>query len=152
MRKFVLIFVATVISAAAYAVDFRLRDFDGGDFRISQVKTELTLVFLYNSDCDVCKKGASQIEHSAVVDSLMAAHRLRVVSVAMFEDGDGWKRKAVTFPQSWRHCSDAYDELLEGDALEFETVPAYFVLDGGHDVVAADISFTAVERFLKEKL
>ena len=48
--------------------------------------------------------------------------------------------------------SDAYDELMEGDALVFETVPAYFVLDAAHEVVASDVSFSAVERFLKEKL
>ena len=152
MRIFITFLLATVIGATAYAVDLRLRDFNGDDFRIAQVKTELTLVFLYNSDCDACRKGAAQIEKSATVNSLTTAKKLKVVSVAMFEDGDGWKRKAATFPDSWKHCSDAYDELMEGDALEFETVPAYFVLDAAHEVVASDVSFSAVERFLKEKL
>ena len=136
----------------AYAAGIKLRDYNGDDFRLSDVKTEMTLVFLYNSDCDACRKGAAQIEQSAVVDSLMAAKRLKVVSVAMFEEGDGWKRKAATFPESWRHCSDAYDEILEGDDLPFETVPAYFVLDASHNVVASSISFSAVQRFLKGKL
>lgn len=152
MRIFITFLLATVIGATAYAVDFRLRDFNGDDFRIAQVKTELTLVFLYNSDCDACRKGAAQIEKSATVNSLTTAKKLKVVSVAMFEDGDGWKRKAATFPDSWKHCSDAYDELMEGDALVFETVPAYFVLDAAHEVVASDVSFSAMERFLKEKL
>ena len=152
MRIFITFLLATVIGATAYAVDFRLRDFNDDDFRIAQVKTELTLVFLYNSDCDACRKGAAQIEKSATVNSLTTAKKLKVVSVAMFEDGDGWKRKAATFPDSWKHCSDAYDELMEGDALVFETVPAYFVLDAAHEVVASHVSFSAVERFLKEKL
>ena len=152
MRIFITFLLATVIGATAYAVDFRLRDFNDDDSRIAQVKTELTLVFLYNSDCDACRKGAAQIEKSATVNSLTTAKKLKVVSVAMFEDGDGWKRKAATFPDSWKHCSDAYDELMEGDALVFETVPAYFVLDAAHEVVASDVSFSAVERFLKEKL
>ena len=43
-------------------------------------------------------------------------------------------------------------KTMEGDALVFETVPAYFVLDAAHEVVASDVSFSAVERFLKEKL
>ena len=60
MRIFITFLLATVIGATAYAVDFRLRDFNGDDFRIAQVKTELTLVFLYNSDCDACRKGAAQ--------------------------------------------------------------------------------------------
>lgn len=46
---------------------------NGDDFRIAQVKTELTLVFLYNSDCDACRKGAAQIEKSATVNSLTTA-------------------------------------------------------------------------------
>ena len=70
MRIFITFLLATVIGATAYAVDFRLRDFNGDDFRIAQVKTELTLVFLYNSDCDACRKGAAQIEKSATVNSL----------------------------------------------------------------------------------
>ena len=74
MRIFITFLLATVIGATAYAVDFRLRDFNGDDFRIAQVKTELTLVFLYNSDCDACRKGAAQIEKSATVGNARPRH------------------------------------------------------------------------------
>lgn len=152
MRFLKLLLFMLLISNVASAVDFKLRDYNGHDFHISKVKADYTLVFLYNSDCDVCKKGATQIEHSKVVNSLLDDKRIKVVSVAMFEEADDWKRKAATFPSEWTHCSDAYDELLEGDALEFETVPCYFVLDNHHEVVKSDISFTAIENFLQEKL
>lgn len=152
MRLLKLLLFMLLISNVASAVDFKLRDYDGHDFRIADEKTDYTLVFLYNSDCDVCKKGAAQIEHSKAVNSLLANKRIRVVSVAMFEEADDWKRKAATFPSDWTHCSDAYDELLEGDALSFETVPCYFVLDSSHKVVKSDISFTVIDKFLQEIL
>lgn len=150
MRFLKLLLFMLLISNVASAVDFKLRDYNGHDFHIAKVKADYTLVFLYNSDCDVCKKGAAQIEHSKVVNSLLADKRIKVVSVAMFEEGDDWKRKAATFPAEWTHCCDAYDELLEGDALEFETVPCYFVVDSRHEVVKSDISFTSIEKFLQE--
>ncbi len=152
MRFLRLLLLMLLISNAASAVDFKLRDYNGHDFHITKVKADYTLVFLYNSDCDVCKKGAAQIERSEVVNSLLADKRIAVVSVAMFEEADDWKRKAATFPSSWKHCSDAYDELLEGDVLDFETVPSYFVLNSKHEVVKSDVSFTAIEKFLQERL
>ena len=83
MRIFITFLLATVIGATAYAVDFRLRDFNDDDFRIAQVKTELTLVFLYNSDCDACRKGAAQIEKRRLrSNSLTTAKKLKGVSVA----------------------------------------------------------------------
>ena len=35
MRIFITFLLATVIGATAYSVDFRLRDFNGDDFRIA---------------------------------------------------------------------------------------------------------------------
>ena len=151
MRYLCILLTALFACLSANAVDFRLRDFDDNDFNISSVSTEYTLVFLYNSDCDVCSKGAKQIDESATVNAMMGQNRLTVVSVAMFEEADGWKRKAANFPTWWTNCSDAYDELLEGDALNFDTVPAYFVLDSTHEVVASNISFTAIEAFLDKQ-
>lgn len=98
MRIFITFLLATVIGATAYAVDFRLRDFNGNDFRIAQVKTELTLVFLYNSDCDACRKGAAQIEKSATVNSLTTAKKLKVVSVAMLKTETDGNARPRHFP------------------------------------------------------
>lgn len=151
MKKLLVIFLLILSFSAARAVDFRLRQYDGGELCVSSLTTEYTLVLLYNSDCDLCTKAAAELRGSKTINRLIRRNRLTVVTVAMFEDGDDWKVKASTFSPEWLNCTDAFDDLLEGDALDFNTVPSYFLLDKEHNVILSNASLKKVERFLKRR-
>ena len=82
---------------------------------------------------------------------LIESNRLTVISIALFEVDDAWMRKAATFPQSWVNGVDAFDEIIEGEVFDFETVPAYYLLDRNGDVIFQNVSFTAMDDFLGQR-
>lgn len=150
--KRIFVFVALFCAVfLAQSVDFRLSDRSGADFRLSDVQSEYVLLFLYNSDCDACVKAASDIAGSELMSSL-PPERLAIVSIALFDDGRHWKQKAETFPHSWIHAFDKYDDIIFGDALEFSTVPVYVLLGSEREVLFCGCSFRAVESHLKSRL
>lgn len=145
LKKIVLVSVLAATVQLAAAVDFRLTDWNGSDCRLSDFGGGCTLLFLYNSECGLCSESAALIEESA---ALRAIPDLTVVSVAMFEDGSGWKNKALDFPDAWKNCCDTYWEIAEGGTLEFSSVPAFFILDGDGNVLSGSSSFGDLEDFV----
>lgn len=151
MKKIVVIMLCALSALCVKAVDFSFRDAEGNNLVASGYATDYRLVFVYNSGCDLCSKAAQQIEESSTVSFLIENNRLTVISIALFEVDDAWMRKAATFPQSWVNGVDAFDEIIEGEVFDFETVPAYYLLDRNGDVIFQNVSFTAMDDFLGQR-
>lgn len=145
-----LLLAAASAQDAWSAVDFHATTLDGREIRLSEMDAPpYTLVFLYNSDCDYCEKAAAGIRDSEMVGRMTEAGTLRVVSVAVFEEGDSWKKKASSFPEAWLRCLDSRDEIIDGaGGLDFTTVPVYFLLDGRGEVVCRTGRISDVEAWI----
>lgn len=126
------------------AVDFAYTLPDGKGGRLSEVKSEYTVLFFNNPDCADCISTKAFIAGSALFGKLLAAKRLTVVAV--YPDGDLSLWKKTTYPPAWINGSNP---ALSGARLyDLKAMPTLYLLDRNKRVILKDAPVERIEEWL----
>lgn len=126
------------------AADFAYTLPDGKGGRLSEVKSEYTVLFFNNPDCADCISTKAFIAGSALFGKLLAAKRLTVVAV--YPDGDLSLWKKTTYPPAWINGSNP---ALSGARLyDLKAMPTLYLLDRNKRVILKDAPVERIEERL----
>lgn len=126
------------------AADFAYTLPDGKGGRLSEVKSEYTVLFFNNPDCADCISTKAFIAGSALFGKLLAAKRLTVVAV--YPDGDLSLWKKTTYPPAWINGSNP---ALSGARLyDLKAMPTLYLLDRNKRVILKDAPVERIEEWL----
>lgn len=129
------------------AADFAYTLPDGKGGRLSEVKSEYTVLFFNDPDCGDCLFTKSFIAGSALFRKLLAAKRLTVLAV--YPDGDLSLWTKTTYPPAWINGSNP---ALSGARLyDLKAMPTLYLLDRNKRVLLKDAPVERIEKWLAEK-
>lgn len=126
------------------AADFAYTLPDGKGGRLSEVKSEYTVLFFNNPDCADCISTKAFIAGSVLFGKLLAAKRLTVVAVYPDDDLSLWKK--TTYPSAWINGSNP---ALSGARLyDLKAMPTLYLLDRNKRVILKDAPVERIEEWL----
>lgn len=148
MKLIVAMMLAVVaFSVAAHrAPDFDMECRNGDKYSLDSLRTPLTLLYFTNIECDVCEEAGDSIASSMVVNSAIDGGRLTVLSVYVGSDRMGWMSREPH--RQWKECINRTMSVYEMTGYDFSYLPAFYLIDGGHEIIASPEYVSDVEKLL----
>lgn len=128
------------------AADFRFIDRRGQESTLYATKSDLTLLYFYDPDCENCHETTALFSQNRL---LTDNPRLTVLAVYPDADTDFWRQHPQSFPSSW---VDAYSPDGEvGAQLYFiRATPTILLLDMNKRVILKDPSPQGLLQYLSD--
>lgn len=118
------------------ANDFKFTTASGRTSNLYSVKAELTLIYINNPGCPMCRDIQAQIESSALLTELIASNTLKVV--ALYPDQDLALWKAHPLPKEWINGYDRGCQVEKNRTYDLRAIPALYLLDRDKKVLVKD--------------
>jgi hypothetical protein len=132
--------------AGTRAIDFRYTTIAGKTGTLYRIDGEYLLLFFNEPGCPSCKEHIESIRHSAVMNQLLAEHRLTILSIYAGEDADEWKKHYANYPPGW---INGYDPSLKIEKeYDLKAIPTLYLLDKNKTVLLKDATFAEIESYL----
>ena len=130
------------------AIDFSYYTAEGMRGSLYGVKAEYTLLFINNPGCHACDEYIAAIKSSAVINTLLADGRLKILSVYPDEELDEWKRHLSDFPSEWINGYDKNATIKTRGTYDLKAIPTLYLLNKDKVVLLKDAPLGLIESFL----
>lgn len=140
------------------AADFKFRLPSGKKNSLWNLKSELTLLLLYNPECANCQKtieilGSSPVlakvfEESDKVNSPL----FTVLSVSVEGSEEEWDNHLSLLPLNWLNGYDEHEVINTKELYDLRSVPSIYLLDKNKKVLLKDVNAPDVLEYLANML
>ena len=134
------------------AADFVYTLESGKSNKMSNIKTEFTLLFINNPDCHACTEYAERIQSSSVIQQMIAEKKLTVLAIYPDEDLTEWKKHQQKIPVNWINAYDSKLEIKKNEIYDLRAIPTLYLLDKNKNVLLKDTFAESVDRYLNAVL
>jgi thioredoxin-related protein len=119
--------------------------------RLSQLKSEYTLLFFNNPGCSTCAQIMGQIGASPVFNALLATRPARLTVLAVYTDEDlaAWREYLPGMPAGWIVSHSREPEV--NDLYDLRAIPTMYLLDADKKVLLKDPTFEQLEAWLVQQ-
>lgn len=132
------------------ATDFSyVRKGDGKRGRLSDIRTEYTILLLGDPECDVCVAAKEELSASEAVGVLLRQKRLSVLSLCVMGKTAAWRRSSV--PAEWIDACDKNMDVMDKSLYEIRGLPVLYLLDGERKVLMKNVEPGQIIKFLQPK-
>jgi thioredoxin-related protein len=119
--------------------------------RLSQIRTDYTIIFFNNPDCHDCKRVKKLMDASPSLLSLLynpIANRPTVTLLALYPDEDIelWKRE--NYNHKWVNAYDPGQTIRQNKIYDLRAIPTLFLLDKDKKVILKDAPFEQIDHWL----
>ena len=138
------------------ATDFSFVLASGSRKSLWKVKSEYTLLLLYNPDCENCQKAVEALSTSSELQRMTRSTGkgvppLTVLTVAVESDKEVWKRHLSMMPDNWLNGYDEKEVIRESELYDLRSVPSLYLLDKNKRVLVRDANVPEVLNYLLKK-
>lgn len=136
------------IATGKPAPDLELPDPNGRPVKLSDLRSEYTLLVFYSSECSHCVDMLPKV--STVYDN-QNPKRLEILAVSLDTDRKAWLDFIKQQKFSWINVCDlkGFDSPA-ADAYNIYATPTMFLLDKNKTIIAKPISYRELEQVLRE--
>ena len=128
------------------AADFTVVCRDGQKLSLSQVRSPYLLLYFNDPECEDCRRVRECLASSTIVNGLLDAGRLKVLSVCVEGKTAAWEK--VAYPARWIDTCDEDQRLTRELVYDLKAMPTLYLLDAERRVVLKDTSVAEIEAFL----
>lgn len=130
--------IASKNNPGLLAQDFAYTKLNGSVARLSQLKKEYTLVFLFNPECNFCLRDAKKLGQSLIIERLIKSKRLDLLAICVEQSVDSWKDYVKNWPQYWIHGYDTNQVITTDNLYDLRAIPSFYLLDKDKKVILKD--------------
>ena len=120
------------------ATDFVYTTAGGSQGRISQIKSDILIIYFYNPGCADCRRVKDMLVESEAVGRLHKEGRLKVLAVYPDEDLTEWKKYLAENPKWWISSYDKGAVVQSRNLYDLKAIPTLYLLDKDKNVVLKD--------------
>ncbi len=120
------------------ATDFVYTTAGGSQGRMSQIKSDILLLYFYNPGCADCRRVKDMLVESEAVSRLHKEGRLKVLAVYPDEDLTEWKKYLAENPKWWISSYDKGAVVQSRNLYDLKAIPTLYLLDKDKNVVLKD--------------
>lgn len=134
----------------AKAPDFVLRDINGNDVRMSEVKAKIKIIDFWASWCGPCRRN-----NPSLVKLYEDFHDkgLEIIGISLDEKESSWKKAVQHDGLTWLQLSSLkgwQDEVAI--SYNVKAIPTMFVLDSKNRIIATGLKGETLYNFVNERL
>ena len=129
------------------AADFSYVSAEGEENTLHEVGAPLTLLLLYDPECEACEYLVFLMERSATLARCIGNCQLRLLAVAVEDAGVSMNDK-VRIPEAWIE-GQLVDRPVFEEGYALRALPALFLLDEDKRVLMKEVPFEIIEEYLK---
>lgn len=120
------------------ATDFVYTTAGGSQGRMSQIKSDILIIYFYNPGCADCRRVKDMLVESEAVGRLHKEGRLKVLAVYPDEDLTEWKKYLAENPKWWISSYDKGAVVQSRNLYDLKAIPTLYLLDKDKNVVLKD--------------
>lgn len=120
------------------ATDFVYTTASGSQGRMSQIKSDILILYFYNPGCADCRRVKDMLVESEAVGRLHKEGRLKVLAVYPDEDLTEWKKYLSENPKWWTSSYDKGTVVQSKNLYDLKAIPTLYLLDKDKNVVLKD--------------
>lgn len=120
------------------ATDFVYTTAGGSQGRMSQIKSDILIIYFYNPGCADCRRVKDMLVESEAVSRLHKEGRLKVLAVYPDEDLTEWKKYLAENPKWWISSYDKGAVVQSRNLYDLKAIPTLYLLDKDKNVVLKD--------------
>lgn len=128
------------------AVDFEYTLLSGKKQSLNNLKSEYTILFFYNPDCETCKAVREQILVSDVVNNMKG--RIKILALYPDKDIELWRKYYDNIPKEWINAYDDGEFITRKNIYDLKAIPTLYLLDKDKKVVLKDVDFVTLNGFI----
>lgn len=132
--------------------DLNLRDTTVTNFvRLHSIKSDYTIVFIWDPDCGHCKKAAPKLK------KFYDAHHkdgieVYAITTTNIDELDKWKKFIRDNELNFINVGDLYHQTKFRDLYDISSTPQVFVLDSKKEIIAKRLGVEQLENFFHQYL
>lgn len=129
------------------ATDFTYTLANGRTGKLSQLKSDYTILFFNNPDCHDCNR----IKEYMTTAPAFQVRAGRLAIVALYPDADLPLWLKVNYPSGWINGYDAGQVITKKQLYDLKAIPTLYLLDCDKRVILKDTTIEQIEQWLTRK-
>lgn len=120
----------------------------GKNGRLSQSKSDYTLLFFYDPDCSNCRSFKETLSGIPFLTAMQEDGILRILAIYPDENKEEWLNKSHQMPQGWIVGWNKQGDIRSKQLYELRAMPTLYLLDKQKKVILKDTSLESVIQYL----
>jgi AhpC/TSA family. len=130
------------------AADFSFTDIRGKVHRLSDIKSDVTVLFFTNPGCPACREIIDQFDSDRRITAMVASGALAVVNIYIDLELDKWREYASNYPKEWYTGYDHTYTIRTDVTYNVRAIPSLYLLDAQKNVLMKDAPSDKVVAWL----
>lgn len=126
------------------ATDFTVTLASGKKVSLYEIKTDYTILFFNNPDCEDCQRIKNLMAASKELNEAVKKKKLTILAV--YPDGDLPLWKSATYPSMMINGYDAGMTLLQKGLYDLKAIPTLYLLGKGQKVLLKDTTLEEIKK------
>lgn len=136
--------------AGDIASDFMYTLASGKTSTLHQLKSEYTLLYFYNPDCNGCAEYTQIMKESPSLQSFFEQGLLKILAVYPDEDISLWRSRLAQIPDSWINAYDTKHVLINKKIYDLGAMPTIYLLDKDKRVILKDAQLNKLFEWIEK--
>ncbi len=119
----------------------------------SLYKTEAQYLLIYfnNPGCASCKDIQAVLTTDQTVGQMLAAGKLKVLSMFIDKDIKTWEERFADSPQNWIYARDYRNQFEANELYGIRAIPSMYLLDNNKNVILKDAPVRRIIEYFNHK-
>ncbi len=123
----------------------------GRSYALSALKSEYTLLFFNNPDCEDCLEIKNKIISSSVLTASQNKNKkITILSIYPDEELHIWKEHLSDYPSNWINGYDKKLNIRNKELYDLTKMPTLYLLDKEKHVLLKNTSIETLENYLEK--
>lgn len=132
------------------ANDFTFTTADGVRGSLHRLNRPFTIIYFHNPGCPACEEASHMMRSSPLINSMLEARRLDVLTIFTDEDLDSWRMHSDHVSPSWINAHD-YPRVIRNQQLyALRAIPSFYLLDREKRVLLRDTDVMTIHHYLQQ--
>lgn len=132
------------------AADFTYTLASGKTGTMHQLKSEYTLLYFYNPDCNGCAEYTQIMKDSPHLQAFFEQGLLKILAVYPDEDISLWRSRLANIPDSWINAYDTKHVLINKKIYDLGAIPTIYLLDKDKRVILKDAQLNKLFEWIEK--
>jgi hypothetical protein len=130
------------------ATDFTYELPNGNTGKLYSLNADYLILYFYNPDCETCREVTRGMMQSQVINGLIDAGNLKILTIYPDEDRQAWIDHIPEMPGTWVVGHDTRSTLKNEEIYDLKAIPCLYLLDKNKTVLLKDAVFEQIEAYL----
>lgn len=130
------------------ATDFEFTLANNTTNNLYNVKSDYLILYFYNPDCENCREITKEMAESELLNKLIKANKLKILSIYPDEDQEQWKNHIPEMQTTWINGYDRDVKLKNEEIYDLKAIPCLYLLDKNKTVLLKDAPIEQIQAYL----